>query len=66
MKLETGTTDAERWSLERGLPLCEAVIETNGHNICLIFSDLAVDHVDNGHAPFVVPEGGPDFKIPLT
>lgn len=32
----------------------------------MIFSDLAVDHVDNRHAPFVVPERGPDFKIPLT
>ncbi len=53
MKLVTGSTDAERWSRELGLPF-------------LIFSDLAVDHVDIGHAPFVVPDGGPDFKIPLA
>jgi hypothetical protein len=25
-----------------------------------------VQTVQPGHAPFVVPEGGPDFKIPLS
>ncbi len=32
MKLVTGSTDAERWSRELGLPFYEAVIETIGHN----------------------------------
>src|SRR6266545_1562397 len=31
MKLVTGSTDAERWSRELGLPFYEAVIETIGH-----------------------------------
>jgi hypothetical protein len=65
MKLVHGSADAARWSHELGIPFHEAAIETNGHNISLIFSDLAVDTVDAGYAPFVVPSGGPDFKIPL-
>jgi hypothetical protein len=63
MKLVTDSAEAETWSRELGQPFHEAVIETNGHNISLIFSDLVVDPVGNGHAPFVVSEGGPDFKI---
>lgn len=47
------------------MPFHEAVIETNGHNLSLVFSNLIVDVVEPGHAPFVVPNGGPDFKIPL-
>ena len=66
MKLVPDSADAQRWSHELGLPFCEASIETNGHNVSLIFSDLAVQTVQPGHTPFVVPEGGPDFKIPLS
>ncbi len=65
MKLVPDSTDAQRWSDELGLPFYEAVIQTNGHNICLVFSDLIVHTVQQGYAPFVVPDGGPDFKIPL-
>jgi hypothetical protein len=43
----------------------EVLIETNGHNIRLVFSDLEVTTVDPGYSPFTVPKGGPDFKIPL-
>lgn len=66
MKLVWDSVDAERWSHELGVPFYEAAIETNGHNMSLVFSDLAVDTVDIGHAPFVVSAGGPDFKIPLS
>jgi hypothetical protein len=65
MKLVPTSTDAERWSDELGLPFHEAMIETNGHNVSLVFSDLIVQAVDPGYAPFVVPDGGPDFKIPM-
>jgi hypothetical protein len=65
MKLVPDSVDAKRWSRELGRPFYEAVIETNGHNLALVFSDLVVDRIATGHAPFVVPGGGPDFKIPL-
>ena len=66
MKLVPDSAEAQRWSRELGLPFYEAAIETNGHNVSLIFSDLTVQTVQPGHAPFVVPESGPDFKIPLS
>jgi hypothetical protein len=66
MKLLRDSPDAERWSRALDLPFHEATFETNGHNISLVFSDLAVDTVEVGYAPFVVPDGGPDFKIPLS
>ena len=65
MRLVPDSVDAERWSHDLDLPFYEAVIETNCHNISLVFSDLVVDTVDIGHAPFAVSDGGPDFKIPV-
>jgi hypothetical protein len=65
MKLVRDSVDAEQWSHDLGLPFYEAAIETNGHNISLVFSDLVVDTVHIGHAPFVVSDSGPDFKIPV-
>ena len=32
------------------------MIETNGHNIALVFSDLSVDRVEPGYSPFTVVE----------
>jgi hypothetical protein len=65
MKLLSESPEA-RWSKDLSLPFHEAIIETNGHNLSLVFSDLAVDTVGVGCAPFAVPEGGPDFTIPLS
>lgn len=65
MKLVLESADAKRWSNELGLAFYEAAIETNGHNISLVFSDLTVQTVDPGYAPFAVRDGGPDFKIPI-
>jgi len=65
MQLVRDSVDAERWSRDLGLPFYEAAVETNGHNLSLVFSDLAVETVAIGHAPFAVPDDGPDFKIPL-
>ena len=66
MRLVPDSADARRWSRELGIPLHEAAIETNGHDIRLVFSDLTVQTVDAGHAPFAVPDDGPDFKIPIA
>jgi hypothetical protein len=63
MKLVQDSAEAARWSGELGIPFHEAVIETNGHNICLVFSDLNVTTVGTGYAPFVIPGAGPDFEI---
>jgi hypothetical protein len=59
------SAEAARWSKELGIPFFEAIIETNGHNLSLVFSDLRVDVIQPGTVPFVVPGAGPDFKIPL-
>jgi hypothetical protein len=66
MKLVRDSADAQRWSHDLGLPFHEAAIETNGHNISLVFSDLVVDPVDIGHAPFVVSDAGPGHKTPVS
>ena len=65
MKLVPDSADAQRWSRELGLPFHEAIIRANGHNLSLVFSDLAVQTVDPGYAPFVVPDDEADFKIPM-
>jgi hypothetical protein len=65
MKLVHGSADAARWTHDLGIPFHEAAIGTNGHNMSFVFSDLTVDTVEAGYAPFVVPSGGPDFKIPF-
>ena len=60
------SSEAQRWADELGIPFHEARIETNGHDLSLIFSDLRVDVIQPGYAPFVVPDAGPEFKIPLS
>jgi hypothetical protein len=57
MRLVAESADAERWSRDLGLPFYEAIIETNGHNLSLVFADLVVDVIVTGYAPFVVPDG---------
>ncbi len=65
MRLVPDSAEAQRWSRELGLPFHEAAVEANGHNVSLVFSDLTVQAVRPGDAPFVVPKSGPDFKVPL-
>jgi hypothetical protein len=64
MKLVPDSAEARRWSDGLDIPFHEAVIEANGHNISLVFSDLTVQTVDPGYRPFTMPGSGPDFKIP--
>ena len=65
MKLVPDSVEAQEWSDKLGIPFHEAAIETNGHHLSLVFSDLTVQAVLPGWTPFVVPDDGPDFKIPL-
>ncbi|MGH3327928.1 MAG: HalD/BesD family halogenase [Streptomycetales bacterium] len=54
MSLREESAEADSWSRDVGIPFFEARIETNGHNLELIFSDLAVTQVEPGFAPFVI------------
>lgn len=42
-----------RWSNALGIDFHEVRIETNAHNLTLLFSDLQVSEVPVGYAPFV-------------
>jgi hypothetical protein len=44
---------ARRWSKAVGIDFHEVRIETNAHDLTLIFSDLQVSEVQVGYAPFV-------------
>lgn len=65
MQLIKGSPEAQEWSAEMGRPFHEALIETNGHNISLVFADLQITTIQPGFAPFVVAASGPDAKFPL-
>jgi hypothetical protein len=56
---------AQRWSNAVGITFHEAQVQTNGHNLSLVFADLEVATVEQGYAPFVVPDDGPDFKFAI-
>jgi hypothetical protein len=58
IRLMAESAEAQRWSRELGMPFHEAVIKANGHNASLVFSDLVVQAVDPGYAPFVVSDEG--------
>jgi hypothetical protein len=55
MALVPDSPDAKRWSQHVGIPFYEVAIRANAHTISLVFSDLVVDPVGTGYAPFVVP-----------
>jgi len=65
MQMMAESKETRDWAALLGLPFHEVLIETNGHNIALVFSDLRVSTVEPGSAPFVVPLTGPDGKFPL-
>jgi len=43
---------AKRWTHEMGFPLRQVIVETNGHTLDLVFSDLVVSPVEPGYSPF--------------
>ena len=53
------------WSSKLGIPFYEARVESNGHNLDLVFSDLRVEKAAAGYAPFTVGSPFWDGKIPL-
>jgi hypothetical protein len=59
MRLMPESDETREWSSLLGLPFHEVLIETNGHNLTLVFSDLRVSTVPPGTATFVVPASGP-------
>lgn len=54
MRLLPAAAETDSWSAQVGIPFHEAVIETNGHTISLVFSDLDVTRLESGHTPFTV------------
>jgi hypothetical protein len=52
-KLLPGSKATHRWSKVLGIDFHEVRIETNAHNVTLLFSDLQVSEVPVGYAPFV-------------
>jgi hypothetical protein len=65
MTLQPESSETREWAELLSIPMHEVLIETNGHNINLVFSDLHVSTVAAGESPFVVPLSGPDGKFPL-
>jgi hypothetical protein len=53
-KLLPESEATRRWSKALGIDFHEIRIETNAHNLTLLFSDLQVSEVQVGYAPFVV------------
>ncbi|MEU5485014.1 hypothetical protein AB0H11_47155 [Streptomyces mirabilis] len=53
-KLLPESEATRRWSKALGLDFHEVRIESNAHNLALLFSDLQVSEVPVGYAPFVV------------
>jgi hypothetical protein len=48
ISLREDSAQASRWSRDLHLPFHEAVVDTNGHAIALVFSDLVIDALDAG------------------
>jgi hypothetical protein len=57
-------SETRRWTEGIGIDFHEARIETNAHNITLVFSDLHVSRLEAGYTPFVVDE--PSQNVPPT
>jgi hypothetical protein len=64
-KIIEESTRASHWTSALERDFHEVRVETNGHNLTLIFSELEVTQVEPGYSPFTVPTGGPDFKYPF-
>lgn len=50
--LEPDSAEAARWTEQLGIPFYEVSVETNGHNLRLVFSDFKVKP-GKGYSPFV-------------
>lgn len=57
--------ETREWSKDLGRRFHHVQVETNGHNISLVFADLKVETLQPGDVAFVVPSSGPDGKVPI-
>jgi hypothetical protein len=64
-KIVEASETARQWSEALGIEFHEVLIETNGHNLTLVFTELQMSEVGAGYTPFSVPHEGPDFKVPF-
>ena len=53
---------AREWTTATGRTFHEVHIEGNAHDLTLVFSDLVVDPLEDGYAPFIV--GGENHYFP--
>lgn len=65
MSLVEDSVAAARWATALGIPFHEARIETNGHDLTLLFSELDVVRLDPGWSPFTVEGDDPAGTTPL-
>lgn len=49
---------AAEWSEKVGIPFCEVRVTGNAQEIAVIFSELAVEEIEAGYAPYVVERTG--------
>lgn len=56
---------AKQWSRALDRPFHEVRIETNGHHLNLVFSEVDSVTVPTGYNPFTVGSSGPHHKFPL-
>jgi hypothetical protein len=49
---------ARFWETNLGIPFHEVIVKGNAHEISLVFSELVVDEVGEGYAPYLVEHGG--------
>jgi hypothetical protein len=54
-----GSPEAGDWTKNLGIPFHEVLIETNVHNIRLVFAELAVEDIDVGYTPYTVVHDEP-------
>ncbi len=65
LSLVQDSPEAHHWAAALGIPFHEARVETNGHLLRLIFSDLKVSTAEPGYSPFRIGAPFWDGKIPL-
>lgn len=59
-KIVPNSERAKRWTDAVGLLFHEVSIETNGHNLTLVFADLQVTRAAPGYAPFLIDRDNHD------
>lgn len=58
--LTAPSATADRWAQELGIDFHQVRIQTNAHDITLVFSDLQISEVPVGYVPFQVTDEAKD------